>query len=246
VPIVLGLDFETTIAEPINPSEQRVIEIGAILYDTEKKVSIDFYSSLVWGSDYPFDPLITELTGLHFEHLKKYSGKLADSFTALFYLIDKCDYILAHNGNAFDKIIFEAECTRLGVMAPNKIWLDSRYDLPYSEKIKSRNLTHLCADHGFLNPFPHRAIFDVAAMLEIFRHYDFEKVVKLATTPKIKVIARKVSPPWKDGGVDNGKLKVNGFKFNPENKTWFKEIFEEDLDNLRNSTGFILEIQNDS
>ena len=46
-------------------------------------------------------------------------------------------------------------------------------DVPYPETIATRKLTYLAADHGIVNPFAHRALFDVITMMqtcvELFR-----------------------------------------------------------------------------
>ena len=51
------------------------------------------------------------------------------------------------------------------------------------EKIKTRSLPYLAADHGFLNPFPHRALFDVMTMIQIAGMYDINEILKYADSP---------------------------------------------------------------
>src|SRR5690349_19859099 len=125
-------------------------------------------SCLVHDADYPESPpQLVELTGITDEMLKKrgvYPGKALDQLTRL---MNEADYVVAHNGANFDKPIYRMECQRHSITASGKPWIDSRTDVPYPSKIKARKLTHLAAEHGFANPFQHRALFDCLTMLKI-------------------------------------------------------------------------------
>lgn len=110
---------------------------------------------------------------------------------------DWCDrhgvsYIVAHNGARFDKPLLLAEIDRAKLSVPNfreVPWLDTRSDLPYAVEPDSKKLKHLALDCGFINPFSHRALFDVLTMLRIMSTFDFNKIIEYAKIPWIVVRA---------------------------------------------------------
>ncbi len=101
--------------------------------------------------------------------------------------------------------------------------IDTMIDLPFDEKIHgSKKLTHLAATHGFLNPFPHRAVFDVLTMLKMASYYDLKTILARNASPTVTVVAR-VSFDDKD------KAKALGFHWEATSKTWEKRYKEIDL-----------------
>jgi hypothetical protein len=98
-------------------------------------------------------------------------------------------HVVAHNGTNYDKTLLASEYTRHGCddVLLRRTWLDTRYDLPMAESIETRKLPYLAAEHGFLNPFPHRAVFDVMTMLRVLSQYDMQAVLDLAAQPWMTV-----------------------------------------------------------
>ncbi|MCB0348730.1 MAG: hypothetical protein KDD37_07835, partial [Bdellovibrionales bacterium] len=128
-------------------------------------------------------------------------------------------YVVAHNGNEFDKKFMEETWNLAPETRFDLDWIDTLTDLSYPASITSRKLNHLAADHGFLNPFAHRAIFDVLTMLEILSKYEIKDVVAMAASPTCRIYA-KVTFEQKD------LAKKEGFRWDAQAKVWFKDIKE--------------------
>ena len=107
-------------------------------------------------------------------------------------------------------------------------------DIPYPSVIRTRSLTALCAEHGFLNPFPHRALFDVAAMFKLLSNYDINRIVEIAKTPIIWIRAR-VSYDARQ------KAKDEKFMWDPNNKFWVRQVRGFNLKDIKAKCGFTVE-----
>lgn len=218
--IVLGVDLETTGLDPIN---DKIIEIGAVLWDTEQNKPLKLISELI-QSEVTVSEEITRITGITNEDLQKHAIPLAEGMKRLKELVDVSQYFVGHNGREFDKLFLDKACADVGISC-DLPWIDTLQDIPYPETISSRKLTHLCAEHGFLNPFSHRAVFDVLSMLEVLSKYDFTEVEKYQQSPEMKLVA-KVSYD------DREKAKRAGFRWDPQGKTWYKKVKECQLPQL--------------
>lgn len=216
---ILGIDFETT---GLEPEKCRVIEVGAVLWDTDSSKPLAVFSELVLPEDLTeLDPVITKITGIQTDDLEKYGAEPKKVFQKLNFYLGHCDYVVAHN-SSFDKSFYESEIVKTGLDLVNKTWIDTMFDVPYPEEVSTRKLNHLAADHGFVNPWSHRALFDVMTMLQVLSKYNFEDVVERSKSPVVTVISH-VSFDEKD------KAKQMGFRWDPKNKKWFKEYKHCDL-----------------
>jgi DNA polymerase-3 subunit epsilon len=226
--LLLGLDLETT---GLSVKEDRIIEIGLVLWDTDRKKPLDMYNTMV-AIEGQVTPEITGITGILNEDLQNHGINIQDALKVAIILAEKADAIVAHNGTSFDRPLFEAECSRNGLAPPVKHWIDTCVDVPYPPRVKTRSLAHLAAEHGFLNPFPHRALSDVLTMLKLLSYYDAEDVLRISKEPSVKVIAL-VKEPWKDtapaGKKETDKAKARGFRFDGEKKHWAKIVKQSGL-----------------
>lgn len=214
--LLLGLDFETS---GLDPKTEQIIEIGAVLWCHEKNKPLKLFSEMLQLEEgRELSPTITDITGITQEDLQSFGVPLHEAMTDLLDLIDKADYIVAHNGNKFDKLFLENALSALD-LSYNKAWIDTMTDVPYPEAMKTRNLVHLAAEHKFLNPFAHRALFDVLSMLEVFKNYSLQSVLDLQSSPLIKVVAQV-------SYEERNKAKESGFRWDPQGKVWFKEMKE--------------------
>lgn len=226
----LGIDFETT---GLDPQKDRVTEVGAALWDMDRKTPVQIYNSLVYDTDYP--PISREaekVSGISYDLIKRY-GITEEGFCAdLFELFDNCDYVIAHNAK-FDKAFLEATLLRIDRGLPKKHWLCSRKDVQYPEDY-SQKLQYLASHHGFVNPFSHRAVFDVLTMFKVLEDYSPDQIVRWSKEPDITVRAM-VSFAEKD------LAKQRGYHWNGERKWWLKELkkfqFEDEQTQAR-ETGF--------
>ena len=210
--IVAGIDFETT---SVDPHTCHPTEIAIILWDSENKKIIETISSLI---DVPPEIDITNehITGIDKMLIDLHCISWKDAQELISYRIHTADYMMAHN-TPFDRTILErlVEC--------NKPWIDTMTDIPYPESIKTRSLPYLATEHGFLNPFPHRALFDVMTMIQIASIYDFDEILKYANSPNI----------WMRATVsfdDKQLAKDRYFKWDPTNKFWVKQVKELNID----------------
>ena len=188
--IVLGWDLESTGLDTANDS---IIEIGAIVYDTENKVPLDIYSQLIRLSKNLPDDYMSP-TGIKGDWLGQYGKSIHEAFGDVQKIIARSSpaCVIAHNGENFDKPLTFAELDRANIVGHSLAkmhWLDPRTDINFKKEPASRSLTTLAAEHGFINPFPHRAIFDVITMLKLLDHYDFKEVFEESQKPRITVRA---------------------------------------------------------
>lgn len=149
--------------------------------------------------------------------------------TALEY-IQKSSACLAHNSLGFDKPVLNNALIHYGFLPTETVWLDSRTDFEYPASTSMR-LAHLAVDHGVYNHRPHKAIFDTITMFDIIAHYDANAAFEKAKSPLVTIHA---SPPY----GKNEELKKNRYRWNPELKTWWKDIREIDFEKERLSVSF--------
>lgn len=183
---LLGLDFETT---GFDTAKDRITEMGFALWCTKARGPLVTVGVFLHDETYPCQSdEVIKVTGITDSMLKEFGTAPKPNLEWLDGFCKKhaVDYIVAHNGENFDKPFLMAELTRNGVDASvlrQLPWIDTRTDIPFPTEPDSRRLKHLAGDHGFLNPFPHRAIFDVLTMLKVLDHYNIEDVIAYAKMP---------------------------------------------------------------
>lgn len=226
--LVLGLDVETT---GLSKDTEEITEIGAILYDTSCQKPLEFYSKYLTISK-PIPPMIVELTGITDDDCKNYGVGPSEAAMDIANLALRADAFMAHNA-PFDRGFMEALWGRCEIADMPKIpWICTKTDIPYPKKFWSKKLEYLGPAHGFLNPWSHRAIFDVLTMLKVASHYDMENVLARSNSPKLNVQAM-VRPPWEDEGKGVALAKEQGFSYDAKSKSWRRKILECELSYLK-------------
>jgi DNA polymerase III subunit epsilon len=224
--LLLGIDFETT---GLNTQTDRIIEIGAVVWSTDDKKPLLLQNDLLFDLDMPPVPeQITKLTGISQADLNMVGKAPGDCFLHLLSIAALCQYVVAHNGTEFDKPILLAELKRHSILADefNSIpWIDTKMDVEYPEEMKTSKLKYLACEHGFVNPFAHRALFDVLTMLTILSRYDINNVIALSKQPIVKLQAL-CCVPWNDEGKSTAKAKELGFHWNGTTKQWLMNAKE--------------------
>lgn len=215
---VLGLDVETT---GLDNSTDKITEIGAVLWDVVDRKPIAMVSELCHIGDTVVTEQITKITGITAPMLQEFGKPLDRVMGEVNELASHALYHVAHNA-PFDR----------GFLSPagliEKPWIDTRLDLPEEayQKGKSASLGYLAADHGFLNPFPHRAVTDVLTMLTLMGQYNFDKIEERSHSPVIRVNALVTFD-------EKQKAKDCGFYWDPTYKQWYRNIKECDLVDLK-------------
>ena len=225
------LDTETT---GINPATDKIIELGIVIVeycpDTGQVYRVlETYSEL----EDPGIPIPPESTKIH--HITDdmvRDKKIIDADVES--LMADVSLIIAHNAT-FDRGIVELRLP----FFQQKAWACSFAQIPWrSEGFGSAGLEFLAYRCGF-HFSGHRASMDCHALLEILQSelpVSGIKVLKMLlnkaeTPPDIKLWALNTPFETKD------KLRVRGYRWNVERKTWFRtvsnEILEDETDWLR-------------
>jgi DNA polymerase-3 subunit epsilon len=227
--LILGVDFETT---GLLPQEDRIIEVGAVLYDWDTETPLRLVSRLV-KCDRPLPDEIVKLTGITDGMLSAYGQPETVVLDSLLSLMGESDYVMSHNGSEFDKLFLDAFMARLrpGTTTYVRPWLDTRCDIVFPESITTQNLRFLAAEHGFLNPFAHRAVFDVLTMLKVARQYPIENIVARSKEPTVYVQA-VVSFD------DKEKAKARGYYWCGPKKIWWRSMKQSDYVVEKDACGF--------
>lgn len=235
--LVLGLDFEATGKDPLT---SRITEIGAILFDTQSRCFLKIYNQLVFDPDTypPQTEEVVQITGITDEMLKGHGVDPVAALIPLTELLCESKYVVAHNGKFYDKPLFESECKRLGIGISQIAlpWIDTQTDVPYPKGMTSRKLDHLVSDHEipWSRRLSHRAIFDVAKMLLVLAHYNFEEISALSQEKTVTLQAL-TTVPWRDRGVSNSCAKGLGFRWQEAGgkvykNAWVKAVKESQVD----------------
>jgi DNA polymerase III subunit epsilon len=222
---VLGIDFETT---GLDAKVDRVIEVGAVLWCTERNKPLRLLSETVQCT-VPITAFIQTLTGIDPDMLTEAIAiPEVMAVAAIGDMISLADYYCAHNA-PFDRGFLEAMTARHAaeVEAPfDKPWIDTKTDLPTPIGRDAKSLKYMAADHGFVSTFQHRALFDVMTMLRILSMYPFDQVQQLAASPTCTLLA--------DASFeDNGVLREHGFYWDKARRSWRRQVKECQLASLR-------------
>ena len=238
--LLLGIDIETggSFAET-DLSKNFITEIGAVLWDTDLSAPVEFFSCFI-KSKHKISEEAVEYTGITDDMLSKYGIHIFEAFDKLGPLLGRANMIVAQNGINFDKPILLGAAKFVDKehkdgpfstefffteMLRSITWIDTLYDVDFPRNCKSRNLTYLNGFHGFCNPFPHRAVFDVVSMFKILSQYDLNKIIESAKSPLIEVewkrrYPREGTTEFKEFTTQKDYCSSKGFRWKPEEKRW--------------------------
>lgn len=214
----LIVDVETT---GLNPENDRIIEIGFVefvLDESGRPAIVDSYGA-VEDPGIEISKEITKITGIENAHVKGRTidwGKVREA-------MERSQVIIAHN-MAFDKAFLLNRPELNGVETH---WACSMRHIDWAGKgYKTQALNYLAADHGFVNPFAHRAIFDCAATYRLIEPYIGE-LIERSYEKEFKVIAR--GAPFESKDI----LKSNGYRWDPGQRVWAKVMGASKLEGER-------------
>jgi DNA polymerase-3 subunit epsilon len=212
----LGLDVETT---GLDTATDQVIEVGAVLWDATRKAPLSIVSEIIRpGRDVKVSDEITRITGITQYDVDSYGQDFRQVWAKVEKLMARADACMAHNA-PFDAAMLKRTAEEHGMTLPKMVWIDTMTDLPYPDSITVRALPYLAVEHGFMNPFSHRAAMDVLTMLRISSHYNPEEVMALA---KMRTVIVRAMVSYDD----REKAKARGYRWDGERKWWIKPMKE--------------------
>jgi DNA polymerase III epsilon subunit-like protein len=124
---LIGLDFETT---GLNPEKDLIIEVGAVVWDTDLHAPIVIDNFLTnWGV--AITPEVTKVNGISDNMVVTYGISPETAFHRLKEILNRSDYVVAHNGNLFDKVFLEKWFLEAETdsFQPQHTWIDTIHDI---------------------------------------------------------------------------------------------------------------------
>ena len=214
----LIIDLETS---GLDPKTDKIIEIALLEFEIKENFSSHIVSSFSQLQDpqIALSEDLIKLTGITDSIL---SGKniqwdiVGDTFA-------KVDFIVAHNME-FDRSFLKYQ-SEINVDAYH--WVCSQNHIDWFKKgHKTRALNYLACDQGFINPFPHRALFDCATTYRLISNH-MEEMINKSYEKQFEFLATYAPFEQKD------HLKNNGYRWDPTRRVWYKLVFQSDVNEER-------------
>lgn len=188
---LLLLDLETTDKDPKTARPTEYCFRGWNVATGETHTSQGY----VWDPSYPAQSeevvLITKITDATLRAKGKPPVEMLQAFILTAPAFDFC---VAHNANEYDRIVLEEEAKRHGLTLPKIAWIDTRFDLPYPERQRCRQLSHVALDHMIqVDPFTlHGAVGDVDLMEKLLLLYKdrLPEIGKTSQAPFVAIFAK--------------------------------------------------------
>ena len=226
--VILGIDLETT---SLDTETTDILEVGMIMYHVERRSMVAVNDFIIKPKDFSEEKAWEsyEITGIHPELIDTFGISIVSAMGLVIDWIDRSDFILGHNIIRFDRPILE-RFVKIDIPT-----IDTMVHIRYPSKIKARNLIGLAAEHGFLNMYPHRAVFDVASTIRLLENYSIEVIIEAALSRMFWCRAM-VSFENKD------KAKAQKYMWDATNKFWVKQVPELYLADEANVSDFKITI----
>lgn len=214
-------DVETT---GLEPATDVPIEVGAVQFEWTEEESgngecqagtpriVAMYGGLC-DPGKPIPELIVSLTGITDDDVR---GKALDN-KVLSDFARSADIHVAHNA-LFDKQFIQRAAFFEGI--ENARWACTIKHIDWAAKgFKSTALLYLGAEHGFVNPFAHRAVFDCASTFRLMQPH-FTELLKNYRQRLFTICAWNSSFHMKD------LLKERKYYWDAASKVWKKDVLE--------------------
>ena len=227
MPILLSLDVETT---GLNTATDQVLEVGAILYSTGLGKCLESSGYLV-KTTLPITEEITKLTGIHPAAVEKFGYESDCALDALLNMMDRADAFIGQNVIRFDKRIIESWAARFNKKIPEKLWIDTRTDLP---GVTGATLALMAANAedpkthnkiGFLNLFPHSALSDCQTVLKLIEPHDIDAIIERAKSP---VVVLRAHVSYETNALAKSR-KYSAYYLDGKFQFWWKIVKQIDL-----------------
>lgn len=228
--ILNSLDFETT---GLNRETDRITEVGTVLWSTKHNRAMEAASFFV-QSEVPVSKKVEALTGINNAMLKKFGVEETWAIEETIRLVEASDAVIGQNVIQFDKHFLDNAAKRLNLKVPERLWIDTRTDLPLS--VESKPLSYMACDHGFINPFPHVAVGDALTVLKIVSMYNVDEIVARAKEPNVVLFSLQKFE-------DNAVAKKLKFNWKPDLKKWLRVVKASDVDVIAKSAPFNISVE---
>lgn len=209
------IDFETT---GLDVRTDNAVEFAALIYDPASRRYVKTFEEFLSAPEDEKSLALIESISLikpEYAHLF-HTGDCRGFREFLGFIRSRhIKWLVAHNA-PFDKGFFIKVCQLLGEPVPDVRWIDSMVDYPFRDGIKPKALFYLCADHSFVNPFPHRAIADCLALYGITKQYEWADILAYADLPTVRYRAMTSYD-------EREKAKAQGFRWDDTRKIWWIE-----------------------
>ncbi|WP_234996063.1 3'-5' exonuclease [Pseudobacteriovorax antillogorgiicola] len=216
----LIIDLETT---GIDPETDKIIELGLIEFRISEDVPVPAITNMYGAVEDPKQALseeIKKITGLDDYMLQ---GQKID-WVYVRAAIQRSSIIIAHNAD-FDRSFLEKRAELAGLEDAH--WACSMKHIDWAKHgFKTRALNYLAADHGFVNSFAHRALFDCATTFRLMSPY-FAELVRKSFMKEYRVFATAAPFESKD------KLKARAYRWDGAKRVWYKTVLEDMIESER-------------
>lgn len=213
---LMFFDCETS---GLDVNEDEILELGYAVYHIDNPAPLVMKSKFITNHKKEITSEITDITGITQPIIDLLGEPGEEVYSELIEDISRfgIKHMVGHNAFRFDKNILKNNMARHGLSLPEVVIVDTQTDIKYKTKSKSMRLSYLLADHGYINPFPHRALTDAMSCAMLLYMYDIHKTLEIAATPMIEIRA--------DVGYNNKDLaKALGYGWDGERKIWIKTI----------------------
>ncbi|MEI8025619.1 MAG: 3'-5' exonuclease [Pseudomonadota bacterium] len=214
----LIVDVETT---GLDSSSDHIIEVGILefMMIPGMPASISRMYGALDDPGIPVPPEIEKITGISSQQL---SGQSVD-WALVASMMSRAKIVIAHNME-FDRGFFRARKELKGV---NPHWGCSIRHIDWKSKgASSLALNYLAADHGFVNPFAHRALFDCATTFRLISGH-LDELIQSSYLKSVRIDA--LNSPFEKKDL----LKEQGYRWDSQRRIWHKTILESNLDKER-------------
>ena len=219
------LDLETT---GLKKDQDEIIEIALRLVKIDKSngkiISIESSFESFNDSKKQLDPVITTVTGITNEMIKNHKI----DWSKVDAIIKNTDIIVAHNAQ-FDRGFLD----RYLPVSKEKLWACSHRDIDWLNRgFVKQSLELLSIWHGFYYE-SHRAMNDVDALIHLLTHNSYNEnhpiLELIINSKKMHYKVTALNSPFETKDL----LKSNYYKWDPKIRSWWKMIFEDDLEKER-------------
>jgi DNA polymerase III epsilon subunit-like protein len=216
--IIAAFDFETS---SLDLNQARVNEVGVLLYTTTHK-RVVMAESFIVDNEEAIPQESTKITHITTKMASTFGLLPKDALSRLQNYFDMAEMIAGKNIVDYDIPVYKNWCQREHEEPIDKPLIDIETDLP---GVENKKLAYMCADAGFLNPFPHAALADAWSTLRLIElQPSFDEIVARSQSPRV----------WLQALVDfdnNYLAKEKKFFWVPApHKAWCKIVKESDVE----------------